>query len=287
MLEEVDRKTAAAAYRRLQREGLVRVEPRSGVYLESGAAGDGCNPLRRLHRQWLESALGSASELGLDAEALMRMFQGASAVEKRRIPVVDLDGEHAALLARELGERTGLECVPAGPEELPAAAGPLHDAPFVVATPSSLSALKPLVGRVPIITLTLDGTLFDRVCEESARNGGVVVIVGSRSLGEELSRAFERGLGSSPEARVTVRQPRSPADLEDVNGNGRSVVVWPGTPEWVRQRLAERTGNTPRLISKATLAEVRSQVARAALHHVSTSTAGARRGSTDGIRPDR
>ena len=31
--EHVDRKTAAAAYRRLQEEGLVRVRARSGVYL--------------------------------------------------------------------------------------------------------------------------------------------------------------------------------------------------------------------------------------------------------------
>src|SRR5690606_4633420 len=52
--EHVDRKTAAAAYRRLQEEGLVRVRARSGVYLWAPLLPDPPGPLDRLHRQWLE-----------------------------------------------------------------------------------------------------------------------------------------------------------------------------------------------------------------------------------------
>ncbi|MFP4623636.1 MAG: GntR family transcriptional regulator [Gemmatimonadota bacterium] len=275
LLEAVDRKTAAAAYRRLQREGLVRVEPRSGVYLEAAGSADGRNPLRRLHRQWLESALTSAGELGLDADTVNRMFQGVAAVEKRRIPVVDPDPDHAALIAHELRERTGLDCAAARPEELPARVGPLHDPPFVIATPAALNALGPLLQRVPVVILTLDGSLFDRVCE-GAQDGEVMVIVGSRSLEQELARAFERGLGN-PGARVTVRRLASAAELEDIQRDGRRLVVWPGTPDWVRQRLGEEARELPRLVSDGTLAEIRCHVARAALQHVSTSSAAARR----------
>src|SRR5512147_1146772 len=43
--ENVDRKTAAAAYRRLEEEGLVRVRARSGVYLSSPNAPHAPGPL--------------------------------------------------------------------------------------------------------------------------------------------------------------------------------------------------------------------------------------------------
>lgn len=272
-VEAVDRKTAAAAYRRLQKEGLVRVEPRSGIYL-TGDEDEGGDPLRRLHLTWLERTMTSAEELGLDADAVQRMFQGVSAVERRRIPVVDPDPVHAALLARELSARTGLECVGTAPDRLPAEVGPLHDPPFVVATPRGGERLRPLRGRVPVVLITLATELFEEVCA-AAREAPVLVVVGTQTLKTELEQALERGLAVYPE-RVEVARPREPADLAR-NEAARRVLVWPGTPDWVADAVLDGPLQPPRLIARSTVEEIRCQVARAALDHVSTSTASAMR----------
>lgn len=272
--EAVDRKTAAAAYRRLQTEGLVRVEPRSGVYLEGGEERES-DPLRRLHLKWLERTLISAGELGLASETVHRLFQGVAAVERRRIPLVDPDPAHAALLAQELSGLTGLDCVATGPGRLPAEVGPLRDPPFIIATPRGMEGLRALHSRVPIILITLATELFEEVCAAS-RQDRVLVLVGSDTLKAELEQALARGLAGHPE-RVEVARPRTPADLGDGAG-GRRVLVWPGTPAWVSEALGGDGGVQPRLLAPSTVDEIRGQVARAALDHVSTSSASARPG---------
>lgn len=272
-VEAVDRKTAAAAYRRLQNEGLVRVEPRSGIFLE-GAEGEAGDPLRRLHLAWLERTLASAKELGLDARAVQRMFQGASAVEGRRIPVVDPDPAHAALLARELSVRTGLECVGTAPHRLPAQVGPLRDPPFVVATPGGGEELRGLRTRLPVVVITLAAELFEEVCA-AAREAPVLVVVGTRTLKAELEQALERGLAAHAD-RVEVARPREPADLPRNAAPGR-VLVWPGSPSWVAEAINQDAPQPSRLVARSTVKEIRCQVARAALDHVSRSTASATR----------
>jgi DNA-binding transcriptional regulator YhcF (GntR family) len=268
--ERVDRKTAAAAYRRLQREGLVRVEPRSGVYLQGPALSNGSDPLRRLHLQWLEHTLASGMELGLDSETVGRMISGVAAVEQRRIPVVDADPEHAALLAREISTRTGLQCFATDPDQLPAHGGPLKDAPFIAATPTGSRKLRPLQSRIPIVEVTLAPELFEEV-RDGAGNGEVMVIVGTRSLEQELNSALDHGLTSHPE-RVRVVRPRTRKELDEVCQEAVRHVVWPGTPDWISQSLDDRSSRRP-LLAESAVAAVRAHIARAALDYVSTSTA--------------
>lgn len=271
-VEAVDRKTAAAAYRRLQKEGLVRVEPRSGIYLK-GEEEESGDPLRRLHLAWLERTMASADELGLDAAAVQRLFRGVSAVERRRIPVVDPDPAHAALLAEELSHRTGLECAGTSPTRLPASVGPLRDPPFVVATPRGREGLRALRGQVPVVLITLATELFEEVCA-AAREAPVLVVVGTQTLKSELEQALERGLAVHAE-RVAVARPREPADL--TWSDDCRVLVWPGTPAWVAEIFNDGASRPPRLVARSTVEDMRCQVAHAALDHVSTSIAAATR----------
>lgn len=271
-LEDVDRKTAAAAYRRLQREGLVDVEPRSGVYLKAESGEEPGDPLSRLHRQWLEHTLTSAAELGLSSSTVTRMLHAVSAVEGHRIPVVDEDAEHAALMARELEERTGLECAAARASQLPAHAGPLKDAPFVVATPSVSARLRLLKRHMPMVRATLAPALFDDL-RKKAQTGDVVVIVGTVGLARELERAVDHGLVGPP-GRVRVVRPRGVAELDQLGASDAQLVLWPGVPGWALERLngnGDGRSATDRLMADETLKEIRHQVARAALEHVSRS----------------
>lgn len=284
-LEDVDRKTAAAAYRRLEQERLVRVEPRSGVYLNGdGPSESPTDPLQRLHRQWLEHTLGSAAELGLDSGTVTRMLQAVTAVEGRRIPVVDEDPDHAGVLARELRSRTGLDCASCRARDLPAESGPLRNAPFAVATPAMALRLQSRPHRLPVIPATISAELLADV-DRRATRGNVIILVPTRGLARELEQAVEHGLAGRPD-RVRVLRLADPSDLAGVEQDGAEVLVWPGTPAWAMDRLnggAARIRSS--LISQDTIDAIRRQVACTALEHVSRSIgAGAR---ADTVAPTR
>ncbi len=270
-MEDVDRKTAAAAYRRLAKEGLVAVEARSGVYLQGSRQAEVPDPLATLHRQWLESTLNSAFELGLDTESVARMLQGVAVVQERPIPVVDGDPGHAALLAAELKSMLDVDARPCAPDSAGNPAGLFRDAPFLVATPVAAGLIPRARRRV--VRLTLCPELFEDVRRHAAR-GMVTVIVGTRGLELELRRALRRGL-AGPSGRVRVIRPGEPSKL-DVEGEG-TVLVWPGSPAWVRERLDGGARYARRLISERTLSEVRGHVARAALETINKSNAIASR----------
>jgi DNA-binding transcriptional regulator YhcF (GntR family) len=272
-VEAVDRKTAAAAYRRLQREGLVRIEPRSGVYLdgERRPAGD---PLRRLHAQWLEKALATAGELGLDPAAVARVLQAVARVQARRIAVVDPDPEHAALLARELHVRTGLDYGACSPSQLPASEGPLLGSPFVVATPIGALRLPARADSLPVVLASLAPQLL-RHLARLARRGRVTVVVGTQGIGKELERALRyRLLEDAHQVRIlTAEAPGTGPEASPATAH--TVVLWPGAAgdgdAWAGATRVEDLRHAP-LVSPATLGRIRSQIVRTALDQLSTSS---------------
>lgn len=269
--EHVDRKTAAAAYRRLQREGLVMVEPRSGVYLSADEREDGGDPLRRLHQQWLEQTLSTASDLGLQTPTLVRMLQAVAAIEARRIPVIDEDDDHAALMARELASRTGLDCAGCRFRDVTADPAALRDAPFVVATPSLSVRLRPRQRPPRLVQATLSPELLDNV-RRRARRGAVAVVVSTDGLARELAQALAHGLVGPP-GRIRIVRVRTPADAEGLREEVGQVVVWPGAPVWAAERLNGGGNGRERLLAEQTLRSIRRAVARAAIELVSRSSA--------------
>jgi GntR family transcriptional regulator len=76
----VDRKTAASAYRRLQKEGLVQVRARSGVFAATPPLPTP-GPLDQLYRQWLHNTYRGASALGLDTRIILRLVAAVAEVE--------------------------------------------------------------------------------------------------------------------------------------------------------------------------------------------------------------
>lgn len=276
--EEVDRKTAAAAYRRLQGEGLVRVEPRSGVYLGPDLVDNTRDPLRRLHAQWLEHALTSAAELGLTSAAVARMLHGVARIEAQRLPVIDADVEHATVLARELAGRTSLQFIPASPQELRAGTGPFRTAPFAVATPAARLRMGAATRRVPVVAATLEPELLERV-GRTAGYGPAAVVVGTRGLMDELRRALDHGLVDDGErVRIVLASTSSGADdAEELDAavEDARVVLWPGTPAWAVERLtgsAIEDLHRDTLLSAATMGRIMAQVARTALENINTSS---------------
>ena len=273
--EGVDRKTAAAAYRRLREEGLVRVEPRSGVYLCGDGDADRVDPLRRLHLQWLEHALSSAAELGLDGDGIRRLLQSLSVVEQRRIPVLDGDEAHAELLARELEARTGFSYAAMVPGQATDASPQLREAPLVVGTPRAVGSFTGVAARLPRVRATLDPALVEGLVR-AAEAGPVRVVVATDALREELESALQQGLMRGGQVRLVAAS--TAADVGREEENPGRLLIWPGTPG--RTRAAERRDGDLRgewLLSAATVSGVRSRMARTAMDILSRSSGGATR----------
>jgi GntR family transcriptional regulator len=274
-IEAVDRKTVAAAYRRLQREGLVRIEPRSGVYVgQDGRPGP--DPLRRLHAQWLENALETAWDLGLDAPALARVFSAVAQVQKLPIAVVDADSGHAALLAGELERRTGLRCQAHAPDALSRFRTTTPWGLLVVASPHTAARIAPALHPVPLVWATLSPQLLHAL-GRAAATGPVTVIVGTEGVEGELRRGLAHGLIEHGErVAITLGRTWRSAGGPPSGLAGRRLIVWPGT---FTGRIPHLDGHSledmrrVNLLSDATLCRVRAEVARAALDHLSRSSA--------------
>jgi GntR family transcriptional regulator len=269
-LESVDRKTAAAAYRTLEAEGLVRIEPRSGVYLSDANREPDGDPLRRLRCRWLEQALNAATDLGLDARSVAAMLDCVLHVQARRVPLVDPDREHGATLALELTRRTGLQFAALAVSEIRARLVDATPPPFVVATPAAGSDFGAAGSRPPVVRATLSPELLSHL-QRAVAAGLVDVVVGSPGLARTLARALDQGLVPLPR-RVRVTIERDWAEDGDV-GLDRKLVFWPGT-----SAAALSTDGRPvedlsgwDLLSAATITRVRQEVVRCALRAVSTS----------------
>jgi GntR family transcriptional regulator len=235
--EHVDRKTAAAAYRRLQEEGLVRVRARSGVYLCAPILPEPSGPLDRLHRQWLEHTYEGARALGLDTRTILRLINTVAEIERLPLPVVECNWAQAEALAAELRERLDVHAVPCVLDELRSGEPVLADAPALVTTPyhgADLALLAP--GRV-IIEATLAPSLLRELRERLAL-GRVLIVVEAPVLEQKVRRAFDHcDFGSAAGENLQLIAATDRAELLAAARNAKTVFLWPGTPQWVDDAL--------------------------------------------------
>lgn len=262
--ENVDRKTVAAAYRRLEIEGLVRVHPRSGVYLKNTRFPDATGPLERLHRRWLETTYERANALGLDSRTILRLITAVAETERQTIPVIECDLAQSETIAAELRQRLGLNTLPCVLHH-DLADSNIAAAPFVITTPYHRSEISNRWPERAVVEVTLS---LDAVRELRARahNGPLAVVVASETIARKLSKAVERGqlTESGDKPHIVVAQ--QPAQVQqNVNGY-RAVFVWPGTPQWARDALTRVDCVTPvNCLSDESIARVRSAVLDAAI----------------------
>jgi GntR family transcriptional regulator len=265
-VENVDRKTAAAAYRRLQQEGLVRVRPRSGVYLRDQAIPAHGGPLERLYRRWLENVYEGARDLGLDTQTILRLITAVAEVEQRRVPVLDEDWSQAESVAHELRERLAIKAVPYLIDEVRHDASILGVAPFVVTTPYHRSTLSGMNGV--IVETTLAKRTFKEL-RKRAREGRVLIVVPSEAVARRVGRALEQGQLLTQGADTEVRLGTNREALLAAAAAAHCIFVWPGTARWVAQELRDYDCLIPaHTLSNNTIVRVRQALLDAAIRQV-------------------
>jgi DNA-binding transcriptional regulator YhcF (GntR family) len=264
--EGVDRKTAAAAYRRLEREGLVRVHPRSGVYLRAQRAPEAATPLEKLYRRWLENTYARASALGLRTNTILHLVTAVADIERLRIPVVEQDWPQAETIAAELRDRAGVNAAAMPMSGLSRDDSQWQDAPFVVTTPYCRGAVLAVDTTKPIVEATLSQDTV-RELREKIHEGDLAIVVANDSVATKLRpfilRGHHFGNGGS---RLSIVTAGDPSQLSNDTQNARNVFLWPGTPAWVEGAV---TNGAPvrslNCISEETLTRVRAAILDAAI----------------------
>lgn len=262
--ESVDRKTVAAAYRRLETEGLVKVHARSGVYLRSNRLPDGAGPLERLHRRWLETTYERAGALGLDSRTILRLVTAVAEVERQPIPVLECDGAQTETIAAELRLRLGINVVPTTIDS-DTVESTVSASPFIVSTPYHRGEIVKRWPDRPLVEVTLS---IEALRELKARidQGPLAIIVASEVIAAKLNRAVERGQIARRNGQINIVVARQPSQLAQAIGTHRTVFLWPGTPQWARESLSRAECITPLYcLSDDSIARVRSAVLDAAI----------------------
>lgn len=264
--EAVDRKTAAAAYHRLEVEGLVEVKPRSGVFLREGrsdAADGSAGPLERLQRRWLKNTYDGARALGLDTRTVLGLFHSVAEVEGTPVPVLEEDEATARTIAEELRTCAGVDARPVRLQDAAVRVGAFASAPFVVTTPYFAGRAAAMLPSRNIITATLSLELLHSLMER-AENGRMLVLVPSEFIARRVASALQqRGVN----ARVAVAD--AGADLGGLRREVETVFVWPGCEGVLARFENDQFVRPVRLLSEATVDRVRTAVLEAALSRIS------------------
>lgn len=267
--EGVDRKTAAAAYRRLEREGLVRVHPRSGVYLRAQRLPEAATPLEKLYRRWLENTYARASALGLRTNTILHLVTAVAEIERLRIPVVEQDWPQAETIAAELRARAGINTVPVPLNGLSRDDSLWHEAPFVVTTPYCRNAVLALDSGKPIVEATLSQDTV-RELREKIVEGELAIVVSDESVATKLRPFILRGQhfsnGATKGSEIVIVSAQDPAQLTAETRNAINVFLWPGTPSWVEDAIGKQAlVKSLNCISDETLTRTRAAILDAAI----------------------
>ncbi len=143
----LNHKTVARAYRTLQKEGILEVRDRSGVYV--GALGwTDRHPVGDTET-WAAEMLTEAWRRRTGIPALPEVVRRWTAAAPLRCACVEADPERRAALCAELAGAFGFECVALAPDDAPGGsaggmAAAVAGADLVVTTPFHAAGLRPL-----------------------------------------------------------------------------------------------------------------------------------------------
>jgi DNA-binding transcriptional regulator YhcF (GntR family) len=265
--EGVDRKTAAAAYRRLEREGFVRVHPRSGVYLRAQRTPEGSTPLEKLYRRWLENTYARAGALGLHTNTILQLVTAVAEIERLRIPVIEHDWPQAETIAAELRDRAGINATPIPLSSLTRDDSAWTEAPFVVTTPYCRGPVVAIDSTKPVVEATLSQDTL-RELREKIRDGIIAIVVANDSVAAKLRPFMVRGHHFGNGNQIAVITALNPQQLTNDTRAAQHIFLWPGAPSWAETTLSTRGAvRSLNCISEETLTRVRGAILDAAIAH--------------------
>lgn len=266
--EAVNRKTVASAYLRLQRDGLVEIRPRSGIYLRGPAeeTAAAARPLQRLQRKWLEQAYAGARAVGLGTADILQIVNAVAAVERSRIPVVTSSVAEASAIGAELHARLSIQTIPVSIAELDAAPALLADATIALCTPWHAPAVASARAAATIVPIAVSEELVDVLRGAASL---LLVVTPDEAVAERIRSGLTVS-GWESRSRVVVMTAADARPDAVARFPFERVLVWPGCDpaevKGITTRLAAVRGLP--LLSRATVERVQRAILEEALRRV-------------------
>ena len=230
----VDWRVVLAAYRELEREGLVELRQRSGVFFTSEggrSGGNGSTAERMRLARWAADLFHQGLGRGVSAPALPTRLQGLIGTLRLSALCIECNEDQTSALCTELNDDYGLAAAGADVDDLLAAETlppTVRRADLLVTTPFHAGEVKSIASRAgkPWVAVTLRTDVYAEVAR-LLPSGPVYFIVSDPRFAMKLGRIFANTAGATGfHARVQGRD-----DL------GR---IPPGPPTYVTRRARER-----------------------------------------------
>ena len=211
---------------RLEREGLVEIRARSGIYLAGEAQPTADGQLHRLRRQWLEQVYNGGMAVGLDSGQILRIGAIVAEVERSRSPVLVSDAAEGVSIAEELHRRMGIRAeVVTHPDGEEIAPSIFSAASIAICTPWHVSAIARVAPQCISVPVTLSSEVFKLL---QADDGGLTLLVAADNAQCEKIRVALNYFGKDVLAR-TVLLPGERVEPDTFERFPfRKVVLWPG-----------------------------------------------------------
>lgn len=228
----VDPRLVLAAYRELDREGLVELRNRSGIFVAwPHALGHGGTAQ---HAEWMTRMLLEARARNIPAPAVAQLAQRSVASRRLRAAVVDSVEDQIWCMCDELTRDFGLDATAVDLETVGSAAGSaFQGADLIVTSGFHGAAVKELARPtgIPVFAVTMFTELFSEIRRLLQRERVFLVVTDPR-----FRRKLEQIFASGGQAeRLTVL----------VHGHDRLGDIPPSAPYYVTRLTRQRMNGSP------------------------------------------
>ena len=191
----VDRRTILAAYRELEREGLVVLRARSGIFFAPGGSSPAAAQLESLDT-WAVDVLLDAVTRGLSVPGFRELFAKHTETRELRAACIECNDDQTAALCAELRTGYGFETDAHDVDALlddRTPARTLARADLLVTTPFHAGEVQELAARAkkPWIAVTYRADVFSEIAERLPR-GPVYFVITDPRFAAKLARIFAK-----------------------------------------------------------------------------------------------
>jgi DNA-binding transcriptional regulator YhcF (GntR family) len=258
----VDRRVVLAAYRELEREGLVELRERSGIYFAHRAPGV---PGSRLTppAEWAVDVLAQGLSNGIPASEFADRFHSYLSTLRLRTCCIECNEDQVESLCAELASDYGLEASGADVDELLLEETPRADvrrADLLVTTPFHAGEVREIAERAgrPWIAVSLRTDIYAEIAR-LLRTKAVYFVVVDPRYAKKLRKIFSSTVGSDGFHAVVVGQD----DTKHIPETAPTYITRVARARLDDTQLLERVIPEERVFSTASAREILSLIVRA------------------------
>jgi len=262
----IDRRVVLRAYRELEREGLVELRERSGIYFGSRTPGlPGLSP----PAEWATDVVTRGLAMGIPAPEFPTRFNSFLSTVRLRALCIECNRDQLTSLCTEMTSDYGFEAEGADVDELLLEGPPreeLRRADLLVTTQFHAGEVRELAARVdrPWIAVSLRTDIYKEIARLLG-SSEVFFVVTDHRYAAKLHRIFEPVKGGSGFHSVVMGRD----DVTAIPDGAPTYITRAARPKLGDQRLLERVTPEERVFSETSAREIISLMIGSNMHALS------------------